>query len=76
MRKRVIAPIPQDIRPHDQRWLDLERAASVEVTSEEKNYEIDSAVVFGETRGWRAATPGTQTVRLLFDHRSGISQSN
>ncbi len=67
MRKRVITPIPQSIQPHDEGWLDLDRAASVEVTSEEKDYGIESALVSGETRGWRAATPGTQTIRLIFD---------
>src|SRR6266852_920228 len=67
MRKRVITPIPQSIQPHDEGWLDLDRAASVEVTSEEKDYGIDSALVSGETQGWRAASPGTQTIRLLFD---------
>ena len=67
MRKRVIAQIPQSSRPHDEGWLDLDRAALVEVTSEEKDYGIDSALVSGETQGWRAASPGTQTIRLLFD---------
>jgi hypothetical protein len=67
MRKRVITPIPQSIRSHDEGGLDLDRAASVEVTSEEENYGIDAALVSGETRGWRAAGPGTQTIRLLFD---------
>ena len=67
MRKRLIAPIPQGVRLHDEGWLDLDRAASVEVTSEEKDYGIESALVPGETRGWRADTPGTQTIRLIFD---------
>jgi hypothetical protein len=47
--------------------MDLDRVASVEVTSEQKDYGIESALVAGETRGWRAASPGTQTIRLLFD---------
>jgi hypothetical protein len=67
MRKSLITPIPQSIRPHDEGWLDLDHAASVEVTSEEKDYGIESALVSGETRGWRAASPGTQTIRLIFD---------
>src|SRR5438445_3884318 len=67
MRKRVFTPTRQSIRPHDEGWLDLDRAAVVEVTSEEKDYGIDSALVSGETQGWRAASPGTQTIRLLFD---------
>jgi hypothetical protein len=67
MRKRLFTPTPQDIRPTDEGWLDLDRVASVEVTSEEKDYGIESALVSGEAQGWRAASPGTQTIRLLFD---------
>jgi hypothetical protein len=67
MRKRVFTPTTPRIRPYDEGWLDLDRAASVEVTSEEREYGVDSALVSGETQGWRAASPGTQTIRLLFD---------
>ena len=67
MRKRVFTLTPQGFRPHDEGRLDLDRAASVEVTSEEKDYGIDSALVSGEAQGWRAASPGSQTIRLLFD---------
>ena len=66
MRKRLITPIPQDARPRDEGWLDLDGAAVVEVTSEEKDYPVESALVSGEMRGWRAADPGTQTIRLIF----------
>jgi hypothetical protein len=67
MRKRLITPIPQAGTLHDEGWLDLDRAASVEVTSEEKDYGIESALVSGESQGWRAGSPGTQTIRLIFD---------
>ena len=67
MRKRLITPIPQTVRPHDEGWLDLNTAAVVEVTSEDKDYPVESALLSGETQGWRAASPGTQTIRLLFD---------
>ena len=67
MRKRLITPIPQTARPDDEGWLDLDRAAVVEVTSEDKDYPVEAALVSGETQGWRAASPGTQTIRLLFD---------
>src|SRR5438094_865167 len=67
MRKRLITPIPQDARPGDEGWLDLYGAGVVEVTSEEKEYPVESALVSGEMRGWRAAGPGTQTIRLVFD---------
>jgi hypothetical protein len=67
MRKRLITPIPQASTPDDEGWLDLDRAAVVEVTSEEKEYPVESALVSGEMRGWRAADSGTQTIRLIFD---------
>src|SRR5213082_1185232 len=67
MRKRLITPIPQDAPPRDEGWLDLDGAAVVEVTSEDKDYPVESALLSGETQGWRAASPGTQTIRLLFD---------
>src|ERR1700758_598831 len=67
MRKQLIPPTPETVRPHGEGWLDLERAAAVEVTSEEENFPVESALVLGETWGWRAAIPGTQTIRLVFD---------
>ena len=67
MRKRQITSTPQSARPSDQAWLDVDRAALVEVTSEEKGYPIESALLAEEKRGWRAANPGTQTIRLIFD---------
>jgi hypothetical protein len=67
MRKRLITPTPPTVRSHAEGWLDVERAAVVEITSEEKDYPIESAFVSGPARGWRAAEPGPQTIRLLFD---------
>jgi hypothetical protein len=67
MRKRFITSTSETVRPHAEGWLDLERAAVVEVTSEEEDFPVESALVFGETRGWRAGIPGTQTIRLVFD---------
>ena len=67
MRKRFITSIPETVRPHGEGWLDLERGAVVEVTSEEEDSPVESAFVLGATRGWRAAIPGTQTIRLVFD---------
>ena len=67
MRKRLITPTPQDTPAPNEEWLDLESAAVVEVTSEEKGYPVESALVSGETEGWRAADSGTQTIRLVFD---------
>jgi hypothetical protein len=42
MRKRLITPIPQDVPPLDVGWLELNDAAVVEVTSEEKEHPVES----------------------------------
>jgi len=39
----------------------------VEVTSEDKDCPVESAFASGNARGWRAAEPGSQTIRLVFD---------
>ena len=67
MRKRLIMPTPESIRTRGESWLDVEGQAVVEVTSEDKNYPVESAFVSGDAQGWRAAAPGSQTIRLVFD---------
>ena len=74
MRKRLIAPISQDAPSLNEGWLDLDRAAVVEVTSEEKEHPVESALVSGEVRGWRAADSGTQTIRLTFDEPQKLTR--
>jgi hypothetical protein len=67
MRKRLITPIPHDASPLREKWLDLDGAGVVEVTSEESDFPIESALVVAKTTGWRAADSGTQIIRLIFD---------
>ena len=67
MRKSQIARIPQDAPLRDQAWMDVDRIASVEVSSERSDYPIESALLLEGKRGWRAANPGAQTIRLVFD---------
>jgi hypothetical protein len=55
VRKRLITPGPQEPAPCDEGWLGLGRAAVVEVTSEEKEHPVESALVSGEIEEWRAA---------------------
>jgi hypothetical protein len=74
MRKRLITPIPQDTPSRNEGWLDLDNAAVVEVTSEEKEYPVESALVSGETQGWRAADFCIQTMRLLFDQPQKLTR--
>src|SRR6266481_5058164 len=74
MRKRLITPISRGAPRLDEGWLDLGHAAVVEVTSEDKDYPVESALVLGETRGWRAADSDTQTIRLIFDEPQRVTR--
>lgn len=69
MRKRVIQgdETPLDTRLDTGEWLDLEELAQVEVTSEDPAYPVEGALLLGRQGGWRAAGPGKQRIRLLFD---------
>jgi hypothetical protein len=67
MRKRLINPTPETISSRGEGWLNIERAAMVEITSEEKDYPVEAVFISGETQGWRAAEPGPQTIRIVFD---------
>ena len=67
MRKSQITRIPQNAPLRDQAWMDVDRIASVDVSSEESDYPIESALLLEGKRGWRAADPGMQTIRLIFD---------
>ena len=72
MRKRQISPTPPNVPPPGQTWLDVDSAALVEVTSEENGFPIESALLGGENQGWRAAYPGTQTIRLIFNEPQNL----
>ena len=74
MRKRLITTTSQNAPHLDKGWLDLDSAATVEVTSEAKEYPVESALVSGEMRGWRAADSGTQTIRLIFDEPQKLTR--
>ena len=67
MRKRLISPMPHDRLPFGGAGLDLANLATVEITSEDEAHPIECALQLGETRGWCAAEPGPQVIRLLFD---------
>jgi hypothetical protein len=67
MRKQIINQGTQGVSPSNQQWLNVEHLAQVEVTSEDAAHPIESALIPSAGPGWRAAQPGQQTVRLLFD---------
>jgi hypothetical protein len=68
MRKRLISSVPRTHAESDRNWLDLEKVATVEVTSEAEGYPVEAALLGDGQRGWRANEAGTQSIRLLFDH--------
>lgn len=68
MRKRIIGQADKVPDRSALQWLSLEELAEVEVTSEDPGFQIESAFTLeGEGRGWRAAEPGEQRVRIIFD---------
>jgi hypothetical protein len=51
-------------------WLDLTSIARVQLTSEDPAFPIENALTTNPTLnelGWRATSPGLQTVTILFD---------
>jgi hypothetical protein len=67
MQKRIV-PKAEQQPPQlpDEGWLDLERLADVELTSDDSAYPIESALLPISGSGWRAAEAGEQTIRLVF----------
>jgi hypothetical protein len=60
-------PASREISRDEEDWLDLERTARVEISSEDESHPVEAALVRGAWSGWRAAEPGEQALRLLFD---------
>lgn len=67
MRKTLISREVEESRSPDFNWLNLLMIARVELTSEDPEHPIESALNPSEAGGWRALQPGRQTIRLLFD---------
>ena len=64
MQKRLIEmPAARDM---DENWLNLEPMAQVKLSSEDSGHPVEGALLLTEGRGWLAARPGVQTIRLLF----------
>src|SRR3954471_1911893 len=71
MRKRIAPAV--SVRPalrHE--WLDVEGLVEVQVTSEDPANPIEAALLPGNGEGWRAATTGIQTIRIVFDNPQNI----
>lgn len=55
-------------------WLRLDEVAEVEITSESAEHPIEAALTPGDLRGWEAAEPGEQTIRLRFPAPRAVHQ--
>ena len=71
MRKRLMT---RNRSAADHGWLDLEKLAQVEVTSEDASHPIEFALLPGASGAWHAADPGEQRVRLIFDQPQKINR--
>lgn len=74
MRKSILNSIPQQIPFPDREWLNLEEIAQVEITSEDAAHPVEGALLPGAESGWRAAQPGEQTIRLMFDQPQRLTR--
>lgn len=73
MRKRIIGQ-GDDGSTAGAGWLDIEQLAQLELTSEAPDHPIEAALRPGGGTGWRADTPGEQTIRLVFDEPQRITR--
>ena len=55
MRKKIINRSSKETVSTDHAWLDLERLAQVEITSEETGHPVESALTTGGGPGWLAS---------------------
>ena len=74
MRKRLINIYRREYSGAQRRLARCRTGSVVEVTSEDGGYPIESAFVSGDSRGWRAAVPGSQTIRLIFDQPQRLNR--
>jgi hypothetical protein len=67
MRKSIVPGLSDQAPAVEPEWIDVERVARVEVSSEDLEYPVQDALRVGGRAGWRAGASGPQTLRLRFD---------
>ena len=74
MRKRQIHVAQSTSSPGEDPWLDVQRLATVEFTSEEAAHPVEAALLptSSDNPGWWAAEPGPQILRLIFDSSQSL----
>jgi hypothetical protein len=74
MRKQTIDSGYEAVLRSAATWLDLRDLATVEITSEDVDHPIESALIPDRGPGWQAAQLGKQTIRLVFDEPISIGR--
>ena len=74
MQTRQIIPVTPNVIRRECPWLDVGKHCSIEVTSEEKSHPIEAALQAEGAPGWRAAVPGEQIIRLIFDEPQKVQR--
>lgn len=67
MRKSILPEMSAPSAGFEPAWLDLERLARVEVSSEDPAHPVEEALRLDRPAGWRAGASGAQMLRLSFD---------
>lgn len=73
LKKRLIGKTQPMDASTQKNWLDVTDLVEVEISSEDAAHPIESALL-PEGKGWRAAEPGNQTIRLIFAAPQNIEQ--
>jgi hypothetical protein len=74
MRKRIIGYSDTEAGTPEGDWLDLASIAEVEVSSEAHDHPVEGALLPSGASPWRAAEPGVQKLRLVFDSPQSITR--
>lgn len=67
MRKRIAGKQDAQQGNTGKGWLDLDQIATVEVSSEDPSFPVESVFDSKDGAGWRASQPGEQRIRIIFD---------
>jgi hypothetical protein len=73
MRKRIVGTDRAVAKPGPgSHWMDLGEIATVEVTSEDPAFPVESVFSADGGPGWRASRKGEQQIRLIFDQALAV----
>jgi hypothetical protein len=67
MRETVFDPGAPRVSQFQQEWLEIEELAKIQVTSEDPDFPIESALSSVTGQGWQAAERVSQIIRIIFD---------